>query len=425
MKQLLKILADLRFAISLLILICFIIFIGSVIEQDQTLEFYKQNYLLEKPIFYFITWKFIIFFQLDHIYKTIWFSFILFILGISLITCSFIQQLPNFKTSRQCIFYKQNQIDFQKIISKENIGKFFKRMKNFGYLIFQKKLNFYATKGITGKIAPVFVHLSLILILFGSILDSISNFNAQELITKAEIFHVQNITRSGFFTSFFQQPLRVNDFWINYYNDNKIKQFYSNISVLSESGKEIINKTVSVNNPLFYKNIVIYQTDWVLVGLRIKEKTNYFQIPLIPIDGKLKKLWLTWLPINDFNNQNNYSFGKTIILKDYKENFYIYDLNGVLIKIIDTNEFVLEKNYKIIDLLSSTGLQIKSNQGIIYIYIGFGFLMINTFLSYISFSQIWGIVNIGKNDKDLNIFAKTNRNKFALNIEIFKLTKNF
>jgi cytochrome c biogenesis protein len=294
-------------------------------------------------------------------------------------------------------------------------------MKNRGYFVFQQKANFYATKGLIGKVAPLFVHLSLILILFGSILDSVSNFNAQELITRSEIFHVQNSVSSGVFTSFFQQPLRVNDFWINYYKDSKIKQFYSNISILNSKGKEITNKTISVNNPLIYKNITFYQTDWVLVGLRIKEENNFFQIPLIPINENQKKIWLTWLPTNNDFKDNN--FGRTIIIDDYRENFFIYDLNGNLVKIIDNNEFIFDKKYKVIDLISSTGLQIKSDEGVSYIYIGFGLLMISTLLSYISFSQIWGISNNLKNQNSLEIYAKINKNKINLDIEIFKLTK--
>ena len=94
---------------------------------------------------------------------------------------------------------------------------------------------------------------------------------------------------------------------------------------------------------------------------------------------------------------------------------------GLLIKSIDINDSVLEKNYKLIDFLSSTGLEIKSDPGVLYIYIGFGFLMISTLLSYISFSQVWTISNKLSEEKNLTIFAKTNRNKVSLNVEIFKI----
>ena len=46
MKQsLLKSIADLRFAISILLIIAFSSIIGTVIEQDQSIETYKLNYL--------------------------------------------------------------------------------------------------------------------------------------------------------------------------------------------------------------------------------------------------------------------------------------------------------------------------------------------------------------------------------------------
>lgn len=41
------------------------------------------------------------------------------------------------------------------------------------------------------------------------------------------------------------------------------------------------------------------------------------------------------------------------------------------------------------DILSSTGLQIKADPGILLIYLGFLFLMVSTLISYITYSQIW------------------------------------
>ena len=84
----------------------------------------------------------------------------------------------------------------------------------------------------------------------------------------------------------------------------------------------------------------------------------------------------------------------------------------------------IENHYELIDFISSTGLQIKSDPGTIFIYFGFGFLMLSTFLSYLSFSQIWGIFDDLKNKKTLIILAKTSRSKFSFETEIFKITKD-
>ena len=57
-----KRLANLQLAIILLFTIGFTIAIGTVIEQDQALAFYKENYPIDKPLFGFLTWKIVLIF---------------------------------------------------------------------------------------------------------------------------------------------------------------------------------------------------------------------------------------------------------------------------------------------------------------------------------------------------------------------------
>ena len=57
MKQkIFRFLADLRFAIFILLLISFCSVIGTVIEQDQPIETYKLNYPITNKIFGVFSW---------------------------------------------------------------------------------------------------------------------------------------------------------------------------------------------------------------------------------------------------------------------------------------------------------------------------------------------------------------------------------
>ena len=88
MKQkLFRILADLRFSIFILLLISLCSIIGTIIEQDQSIEIYKLNYPLTNPILGFLSWDRILFFGFDHVYKTWWFLSLIFVLGSSLTFC--------------------------------------------------------------------------------------------------------------------------------------------------------------------------------------------------------------------------------------------------------------------------------------------------------------------------------------------------
>ena len=59
-------------------------------------------------------------------------------------------------------------------------------------------------------------------------------------------------------------------FGLHIQNKQQLHQFYSDISILNVDGNEIERKTIFVNSPAKYQWIDYYQTDWNLIGLRIK-----------------------------------------------------------------------------------------------------------------------------------------------------------
>jgi cytochrome c biogenesis protein len=93
-------LANLQLAITLLFIIGIAVAIGTFIEQDQSLSFYKENYPIENPFFGFLDWKFIIFFNLNKLYSAFWFLSLLAFFALSLLACTFTTQLPALKKFR-------------------------------------------------------------------------------------------------------------------------------------------------------------------------------------------------------------------------------------------------------------------------------------------------------------------------------------
>ena len=103
-----KKLANLQFAIGLLFTIGFMIAIGTIIEQNQTIDFYKNAYPIDN---YFFNWEIIKLLGFDQIYQTWWFIVLLVLLGAQLLGCTFLQQFPALNLARRCYFYKtENQL---------------------------------------------------------------------------------------------------------------------------------------------------------------------------------------------------------------------------------------------------------------------------------------------------------------------------
>jgi cytochrome c biogenesis protein len=421
MKQkIFRLVADLRFSIFILLLISFFSIAGTVIEQDQSIETYKLNYPLTSPVFGFLTWDYILRFGLDHVYKTWWFYALIFLFGLSLISCTFLQQFPLLKIARRCQFFRTTgqfyRLKISTIINNFSLNKILSKIKEEKYSIFQQKNIIYCYKGLIGRIAPIIVHFSMILVLLGTIIGSLFGFKAQEIVPKTENFHIQNLLNNGQFTVIPNTSARINDFWITYTKSRTISQFYSDISILNNQGNEVDRKTISVNYPLVYKGVYYYQTDWNLIGLRFQNLTNEFiEYPLVNILSNQNKVWLTWIANTDSLNE-----GIVAIIDNLEGYCSIYSERGNFLGNIELNEsLTLAQPITLSEIISSTGLQIKTDPGIPIIYIGFFFLMLSTLISYITYSQIWII----QKNKKLFIGGTTNRAIFDFELEFFKFIK--
>ena len=422
MKQkLLRLLADLRFAIAILLIISLVSIIGTIIEQDQSIEVYKINYPLTNKLFGIFSWDIILKLGFDHVYKTWWFILLISLFGVSLLTCTFLQQVPSLRIARRCQFFRTDQqfskLKILKKLNKISLNQILFRLRDSQYSIFQQKDIVYCYKGLIGRLAPVIVHFSMILILLGAIVGAIDGFKAQEIVPKTESFHIQNLLVNGEVSSIPKTVTRVNDFWITYNKQNAVSQFYSDISFLKENGSEIYRKTIYVNSPAVYNNNYFYQIDWDLIGLRFTfDNLEINQSSLINVGSDTNKIWFSWITTN-----SELTDGLTLLTNNLQGYLSVYDKSGVFLGNLELNENTrFQKSISLIDIISSTGLQIKMDPGIPIIYSGFGFLMISTLISYITYSQIWIIQN--NKTKSLIIGGNTTRAKFDFDFEFFKLT---
>lgn len=401
----LKFFIDLRFAIFLLLLIALLSSIGSIIEQNESISFYEEKY--KTSIYGIINSSFILKAGLNNIYSSWYFLFLLFSLAFSLLSCTFIRQFPLVKNSKT-YFFKQkikNLPFYEKITpSYYFIERILLKLTSLDFFIYQKKNFIYAYKGLIGRLSPVLVHLSLLVILAGGLWGAFDTFKAEESVPKGEIFRIQNLVKSGDITKLPSFSLRLNDFWIDYKN-KKISQFYSNLSILDTKGKEVKQETISVNNPLRYKGIDFYQSDWNLIGLRLKKQgePNFLEYPLFSLVSektKGQKTWITWVEVK----KENY----TILLNDFSNQFFFYSKKGDFLgeKTLSEN---LINSFFLIEVLPSTGLVIKYDPSIFLIYSGFGGLIITTFLSYLPYTQFW-IAQEEKTDIKIQKLKKSKKN---------------
>lgn len=406
-KKIFQNFAQLRLAIFLLLIIAAISILGTIIEQNQSTNYYLSAYSKQIGINELTIGKIILIFGLNNVFNSIWFISILLLFAFCLVSCTIIQQLPIVKKAKLILFNnRSNRTNNNNELDLKLKKKIKRQLKKNQYISFQQNKILYAYKGLIGRFAPIIVHASMIIILFGTLIASLTGFKYQEIIPKGEIIQTQNIIAQNFLTHLKPNTLRVNDFWITYNKQQSIQQFYSDISILNQQGEENLRKTIKVNFPLHYQNLTIYQTDWNLTGIRIHENGQITQLLTQPLN-QTKTTWITLVPKHNLIILNNNLEGK----------FNVFSENGKNLGNYELNEYIANFNFKIINFISETGLEIKSDPGIPIIYFGFGSLIISGLLSYLSYNQYW----LTKNKRKLNLEATTNRAKLNLQTQLKSL----
>lgn len=87
----------------------------------------------------------------------------------------------------------------------------------------------------------------------------------------------------------------------------QVSQFYTDLSLYDLEGKEVLRKTIKVNDPLRYGGITIYQTDWSISALQVlKDDEGPFNLAMAPLqmNGGDKKLYGTILPVGGVDSPN-------------------------------------------------------------------------------------------------------------------------
>ncbi|MBW4636885.1 MAG: cytochrome c biogenesis protein [Gloeocapsa sp. UFS-A4-WI-NPMV-4B04] len=422
-RELLPVLTDLRLAILLFLAIAVFSVTGTVIEQGQSVPFYQTNYPEHPALFGFLTWKVVLLLGLDHVYRAWWFLALLILFGTSLAACTFTRQFPALKAARRWKFYDQPR-QFQKLaLSAEldtgSLSSLTPLLQKKKYLVFQEEDKLYARKGIIGRIGPIVVHVGIVLILAGSIWGAMTGFLAQEMVPSGESFKVHNIIEAGPWATP-QIPkdwsLLVNRFWIDYTPAGGIDQFYSDMSVLDNQGKEVKHKKIFVNEPLRYRGVTFYQTDWGLSAVRVQlNKSPVLELPMAKLNSKGQgRIWGTWIP-----TKPDLSEGVSLLAKDLQGMLLLYDAEGKLVTTLrpGMSTEVNGVTLKIVEVVGSTGLQIKADPGIPIVYTGFTLLMLGVMMSYVSHSQVWAL----QKDGHFYVGGRTNRAQVAFEREVLDI----
>jgi cytochrome c biogenesis protein len=303
-KRIYELLSSMRFAVSVLTILGIASIIGTVLKQNEP----YTNYLVQFGQFWFDFFELI---GLYDIYHNIWFLLILVFLVCSTSLCIYrnapamLRELKAYKESASekslLSFSHQQSYKIQSDISqtKEQLLSFLNQ-HGFKYKLKQQKDSaelIAAKAGSYQRLGYIFTHLAIVVICVGGLIDGNVPLKIQEFLGVKKIetrdipetevppisrLSVRNLSfranmtlpeggsgkvafervRDGYLVQELPFTIALEDFRIEHYPTGQPKSFESDLIIDDPELKEPIKTTISVNHPLIYKGIAIYQSDF-------------------------------------------------------------------------------------------------------------------------------------------------------------------
>lgn len=302
-----------RFAVSMLSVLGIASIIGTVLKQNEPYE----NYIIKFGQFWFNFFESL---GLYDVYHSGWFLVILLFLVISTSLCIYrnsplmIKEWRTFK--EQATEKSLNAFSHQETYpvasveqTKQSLLQFL-QLKGFQYKIRTHKDGselIAAKAGTHQRLGYIFTHAAIVIICFGGLLDGNLPLKVQEMLGQKRIetldipeSQVPAISRLSIYNPSFRAnmtlpegtsdnvafvrvrdgylvqdlPFRIalKDFRIEHYATGQPKSFESDIVITDPDLKEPLTKTISVNHPLIYKGVAIYQSDFQDGGTKLHFK---------------------------------------------------------------------------------------------------------------------------------------------------------
>lgn len=350
----------------------------------------------------------------------------------------------------------------------------------------EKGYQFYSQKGSFTRLGVYITHVSILLILIGALIGIFFGFKGflplpEGMSSSVALLHTNSLTRteehekerildaiwtsSGSISSssatlgmdentlkakmhkYGIQPLgftiRCDDFDVYFYGNSDMPKEYKSWLTVIDGTKEVLKKTIAVNDPLSYKGVTFYQSSYGMMPnaqgkfiLRITPKFGApeikqlnlgerFVIPGTTMEGTIRD----FSPALSFDKQGRpitYTemMNNPALFIDFKEGGKGKYSGWILKRHPTTAKLPEGHSVEFIDLwgVQYTGLQVRKDPGVWIVYLGCIVMSMGLFIAFfMSHRKLWVRIAEEKNNTKVIIGATTNKNRAAFEGKINKM----
>ena len=424
LPRLVALISDLRLAIVLLLVIAIASGVGTAIPQRETAEFYHRLYD-PQPWLGLLPGEGVLALQLDHIYSSGWFLGLLAWLALALLLCSWRRQWPALRASLRWIDYRkprqlsklslaESLATDQPAASLEKLGQL---LEGKGWQIRRQGDRLAARKGLLGKVGPLLVHAGMVVLMLGAAWGAVAGQRAEQYLAPGRSLELMDSRGSSKLT------LALDNFSIQRDPSGRPEQFTSQLRILEGdgSGGSLLKQAqISVNHPLRFQGVTLYQADWALAAISLQlGRSPLLQLPLQSFPQLGEQVWGLVLPTRPDGSEP-----VLLSLGSEQGPVEVYGADGSPLGQISPGGEALEVKglpIRVASVLPASGILLKRDPGVPLVYAGFAIALAGGGLSLVATRQLWAIAEEGPGPGQLHVAGLCNRNLTGFAAELPQL----
>ncbi|HEY9677877.1 MAG TPA: cytochrome c biogenesis protein ResB [Drouetiella sp.] len=249
--------------------------------------------------------------------------------------------------------------------------------------------------GKIGRWAPTITHIGLLTLLLGVTITSWTGFSGFKPVRLGDDLTFQDSEHSKKWIGKLPTwKVHVDATRREDYESGEAKQWYSDLSVVDEKGKVLDRQQISVNTPLSYQGVDVYQSSWgldqIVIAFNGKERT----MDLRPMG----KLYAAFMPLDPETIFIMSVRNQTMPMKLFAKRPE-WEAPKLIAEIAQGKSVNLGSvTFKYVKAVPVTGLQYKSDPGLPITYVAFGFIMVGVMLAAIPFRHAY--VSVSKDGSE-------------------------
>jgi cytochrome c biogenesis protein len=419
--------ADLRLAIGLLLLIAVASGIGTVIPQREPEGLYHQLYDAS-PWLGLLSANRVLALQLDHVYSSGWFLALMAWLALSLLLCSWRRQWPALQAALRWIDYRSarqlSKLSVAETLpapshtdnatAEQQLASLERLLRASGWQVQPAEGRLAARRGLLGRVGPLLVHAGLVVLMLGAAWGSLGGQRQEQFLAPGRSLELLDSRGHS------QLTLALDAFAVQRDPAGRPEQFSSQLRILEGDGSAdaglLKSAEISVNHPLRFRGITLYQADWSLAAINVQlGRSPVLQLPLQPFPQLGEQVWGLVLPTRPDGSEP-----VLLSLSSEQGPVDVYGADGQLVAQLPVGGepgTVKDLPVRVASVLPASGILLKRDPGVPLVYAGFAIALLGGGLSLIATRQLWAVVEAGQ----LHVAGLCNRNLTAFARELPQL----